>query len=140
MHFILEGLIGSACLVYIDDILVYGRTEEEHDENVKSVEKRLLEYGLVENFAKRVYKQTNVKFLGYYIGEDTIKPEMERSQAIISYKNPKTKKELQRFLGAINDDRIFLSGITEIASPLYKLLNKDVKFAWGEEHEKDFKK
>lgn len=138
MHLILEGLIGNACLVYIDDILVYGKNEEEHDINLQSVEKRLVEYGLVENFSKRVYKQTNVKFLGYCIGENTIKPETERAQAIISYKTPSTKKELQRFLGAINYDRIFLSGITEIASPLYKLLDKTAKFKWEDEHEKAF--
>jgi hypothetical protein len=138
MYLILEGLIGNACLVYIDDILVYGKTESEHDNNLKLVEERLSEYGLIENFAKRIYKKNTVKFLGYCIGEDIIKPETERSQAITSYSTPKNRKELQRFLGAINYDRIFLSGITEIATPLYKLLNKNTRFDWKEEHNNAF--
>ena len=138
MTVVLEGLIGPVCQVYIDDILIYGRTREEHRKNFKKVIERLTGYGLIENEEKRVYEQEEVEFLGYKISLNKIKPTIERAQGIMDYRRPKTKKEVQRFLGKINYDRRFIKDISLIAKPLYELTEKDKKFVWEEKHEKCF--
>ncbi|KAG0440794.1 Transposon Ty3-G Gag-Pol polyprotein [Dictyocoela muelleri] len=107
MNLVLKGLIGVSCVVYIDDILVFGRNIKEHDENLNKVIERLSEYRLKENKEKRVERKENVKFLGYEIYFNKLKPSLDRAQGIIDYAVPRTKKELQRFLRMINYNRIF---------------------------------
>lgn len=102
MSIMLKGLINNICIGYIDDILIFGKSKESHDFNWNAVLKRLKEYGMIENNEKRIYMQEEVKFLGYRISYNSIKPSLDRAQAIIDYKTPTTKKELQRFLGIVN--------------------------------------
>jgi hypothetical protein len=132
MSLILSELIGEKCLVYIDDILVFGKTITEHDNNLNEVINLLNKYGLQENKMKRVERQKKIEFLGYEIEKDKIKPLVSRSQGIVDFPIPKTKKQVQKFLGIINYDRSFLKNITEVLKPLYRLLSKDSKFSWTE--------
>lgn len=135
MELILTGLVGEKCLVYVDDILVFGRDMKEHDDNLKAVEERLKEYNLKQNFAKRITRSEKVKFLGYEITYNSLKPCLDRAQGIKNYGMPKTKKKLQRFLGLINYDRNFIKNLSEKLKPLYTLLKKDNKFVWTAEAE-----
>jgi hypothetical protein len=125
MNVVLENLKDVACISYIDDVLIFGKTKDEHNENFKKIKKRLAEYDLKENESKRVFCVENVRFLGYDISFNHIKPTSERKQGIFSYKSPRTKKELQRFIGILNYDRLFIKGITEKLKPLYELLVKE---------------
>lgn len=138
MSIIFQDLIGTSCLVYIDDILIFGETREIHDKNLKLVLGRMAKYDLKENTDKRKFCLVKIEFLGYEISYNKIKPLVKRAQGIVDYNVPKTKKQLQRFIGMMNYDRNFIKGITEIAKPLYELLNKDVKFVWNEVHEAAF--
>lgn len=128
MMIILEGLIENCCLCYIDDILIFGETVEQHDENLDKVLKRIAEYDLIENKAKRVERVKEITFLGYEISYNKVKPTTQRSQGIVSYVRPKNKKGLQRFLGLINYDRCFIKDLSFLAAPLYDMLNKGLKF------------
>ena len=134
MTLVLQGLLEKACVVYIDDILIYGETESEHDDNVRKVEERLAMYKLEENKEKRCFKQREVTFVGYVIGEGRVKPVTSRAEGIINYKAPRTRKEVQRFLGLINYDRMFIRGMSEKLVTFYQLLEKDHPFKWTEEH------
>ena len=138
MTLVLEGLIGKACLVYIDDILIFGKTETEHDDNFKRVLERLEKYGLKENIDKRCYKQREIEFLGYCIKNGRYEPKVGRAQGIVDYKRPANRKELQRFLGLLNYDRVFVKKLSEIALPLYGLLEKEKGYTWEEQHEEAF--
>jgi hypothetical protein len=104
----------------------------------RNCKQRFKEYGLVENEDKRVFREEKIHFLGYEILYNLITPSTIRKQGIVDYKAPTTKKELQRFLGFINYDRIFIKNITEKIKLLYKLLEKNRKFVWGEEENKTF--
>ncbi|MGL6119970.1 MAG: RNase H-like domain-containing protein, partial [Fusobacteriaceae bacterium] len=115
-------------------------TEEEHDDNFCKVLNRLREYGLQENKSKRIFKQNNIRFLGYQIEFNVLRPIFERGEGITNFIVPKNRKQLQRFLGMVNYDRMFLKGITEIARPLYTLLNKDIKVEWTPKCEEAFTK
>lgn len=67
MNLLFKDLIFKGCVIYIDDILVFGRMIEEHDNNLKLVKKILQEYNLTENLNKRIERVESVKFLGYDI-------------------------------------------------------------------------
>lgn len=99
---------------------------------------KLEEFGLDENRSKRNERKECVNFLGVMISMNKIPPTYERSQGIVNFNEPKSKKDLQRFLGMINYDRNFLKNITENLKPLYTLLKKDEKFLWDEERKKSF--
>jgi hypothetical protein len=81
-----------------------------------------------ENLQKRIERVTEVKFSGYFIGNNKIKPSLDRTAAITKFPLPKTKKELQRFLGLLNYDRMFLKNVTKDTRPFYKLLEGRKKF------------
>lgn len=81
-----------------------------------------------------------MKFLGFRISYNKIKPSIERSQGIVEYKTPASRKEVQRLLGTINYDRSFIKSLSQLAAQLYKLLAKEKKFEWNEEHNKAFEK
>ncbi|MGL5706922.1 MAG: reverse transcriptase domain-containing protein [Aeromonas sp.] len=138
MNIILKGKIGRECIVYIDDILVFGRSKEEHDTRLEEILQILRMYGLNENREKRIDCVNNISFLGYNIEYNKIEPCFERTQGIIDYIVPNSKKSLQRFLGLLNYDRMFIPNITEKAKTLYSLLKKDEPFKWNEEHDKAF--
>jgi hypothetical protein len=140
MNLCFNEVIGEKCLIYIDDILVFGRTVEEHDKNLLEINKIIKKYNFVENKTKRIERVEEVKFLGYNISFKKIKPNVNRAQGILNYATPKTKRGVQRFLGLINYDRMFLKYITEQTRPLYKLVEKDSKFVWDLECESAFQK
>lgn len=133
-----QDMIGKRCLIYIDDILVFGKDKQEHDENLKSVLQRLKECNLIENMEKRVECQTRIKFLGYLIEENSIYPTTERCQGIKTYTEPRTRKQLQRFLGMCNYDRAFVQNLSEKAKILYEVVARE-KFKWDETASKTFK-
>jgi hypothetical protein len=138
MSQIFSDLIGKKCLVYIDDILVFGENIIEHDKNLEDVLEILKKYGLEENLIKRNERKTRIQFLGYDIEKNKIKPTLVRAQGIADFPIPKNKKQVQKFLGMINYDRLFVKNITETLKPLYNLLNKDKKFEWGEAENESF--
>ncbi|KAG0437707.1 Retrovirus-related Pol polyprotein from transposon 17.6 [Dictyocoela muelleri] len=132
MGLILDGMIGKSCLSYIDDILVFGRDIEEHDKNLNLVKEHLSRYNLIINEEKSIYRVKEVEFLGYKISENKIAPLTKRSEDITNYSRPNTKKQLMRFLGLLNYDRLFIKNLSEKSKPLYELLKNDGnKLKWS---------
>ncbi len=97
MQIILRDLIGTHCFVYIDDVLIFGCTEEEHDRNLELVVNRLKKYGLKCDNQKSKTKQTEIQFLGYTITKNKVKPVTCRAEGIINFKKPLKKKRCKSF-------------------------------------------
>lgn len=104
--------------VYIDDILVGSRDEEQHAKHLRIVFERLREFGLSLNVSKCVFGQPTVKYLGHLISSEGSIPLPERVEAIKSYPKPANIDELRRFLGMLNFYRNFLPHAAPIQSPL----------------------
>lgn len=138
MAIALADLIGKICYVYLDDIIVYGDTEENHLKNLEKVFERLRKVGLKLKPKKCSFMRGSVTYLGHIISSEGLKPDPEKYKPILNWPKPKTVVEVQSFLGLVNYYRRFVEKFSEIARPLYKLTKKDTQFDWDENCQKAF--
>ncbi len=136
MQTVLQGLYPKQCLIYLDDVIAFGRTAEEHNDNLRTVLERLQEAGLTLNPKKCCFLRRSVAYLGHTISGEGIQVTQERTQAVEQWLPPKNQTELQSFLGLTNYYRKFMRGYAKIAAPLHNLTEKEFKksFKWETEH------
>ncbi len=127
MHEVLREFLHQFVLVYIDDILIYSRSEAEHRQHVAEVLQRLRENNLFLKVEKCSFHQSSVKFLGYHIDQYGIKMDEGKVTAIQNCPMPTSIKELQRFLGFANFYRRLIQNYSSIAGPLTDLLKRKPK-------------
>lgn len=123
-----EGLLN--CTVYIDDVVLYADTWEQHMEEMRRFFERLKEAGLVINLPKSEIGKASITYLGHVVGRGEVRPRAAKVQAIAQMPAPKNKKELMRFLGMAGFYRKFVPNFATVASPLTDLLRKSEKFVW----------
>lgn len=100
MRTILENIEGVEC--YIDDILIWASSEEEHDERLRKVLQRCKKYGLQLNAAKCHFRTSQVKYFGHILSEAGVHPDRGKISALLAMDKPRSKEELRRFLGMVN--------------------------------------
>ena len=100
MDLVLAGLQWSECLVYLDDIIVLGRSFEEHLKNLQSVLQRLRQAGLRLKLSKCLFFQHQVKYLGHIISREGVATDPAKTQKVADWLVPTSKREVQQFLGA----------------------------------------
>ncbi len=118
MNDIFRDMLDRWVIVYIDDILIYSNTREEHIHHVRSVLKRLMQYQLYAKAEKCEFHQTSISFLGYIISQEGVAMDERKVEAVLKWPKPQTVKELQRFLGFANFYRRFIRDFSKIAAPL----------------------
>ena len=111
----LRDLEGVICL--IDDILIYGNTQEEHDEQLLAVLNRLEEAGLTLNRDKCKFSWREVKFPGHILSQDGVCSDPDKVAAVVNMEEPMTVKELRRFLGMVNQLSKFMPHLAEMTKP-----------------------
>ena len=121
MNHVLSDVLDIGVLAYMDDILIYAKTIEEHDRLVKEVLEGLRKNGLAVSPEKCVWRTEEVEFLGYIIGKEGIKMSKGKVEAVLSWEAPKSLKEVQAFLGFTNFYRRFIQDYSRIARPLTEL-------------------
>ena len=136
MDTILQGIDGVAC--YIDDIIITGKSAEEHLSHLEEVLKRLLRHGIHVKLAKCRFLQPSVIFLGHRIDADGIHPTDEKLKAIVKAPSPKNVQELRSFLGLINYYGKFIPNAATILAPLNELLRKEAKWNWSQRCQQSF--
>ena len=128
MNKLLRDLINTGKVaVFIDDVIVGIETEEEHDELVAEVIKRLEENDLYMKPEKCKWKVREVDFLGVVIGPEGIKMEKGKVKGVLEWPTPKCVKDIQKFLGLANYYCRFIEGFATVARPLHDLVKKDKK-------------
>ena len=125
-------------IVFIDDILVYSRTREEHEKHLKMVLEILRERQLYAKFGKCEFWLDKVIFLGHVILAEGIYVDLSKIAAIVNWEPPSNVTEVRSFLGLAGYYRRFVQDFSIIASPLTKLLRKNVKFLWTPECQQSF--
>ncbi|UYV66874.1 K02A2.6-like [Cordylochernes scorpioides] len=138
MSAILRGVNGVIC--HMDDILIFAKRKEEHDETLREVLRRLKNSGITLNKEKCQFGVSNVTFLGHYIDEHGIKADEKKVKAIAEMKPPTDVHGVQRFMGMVNFLGRFVPNLAEITKPLNDLRKKDVSFIWGSPQKKAFEK
>lgn len=136
MEHILSGIPG--CYNYIDDIIIIGSTDEEHDKILSRVLKRLKEYQVELNMGKCVFRVTKLVFLGHELSTSGIRPTNDKLQAVKQFRQPKNKDEVKSFLGLINYVSKFIPNVATETEALRVLARYDSKFHWGREQQHAF--
>lgn len=109
------------CKVFMDDIMVHGKTKQSHDETLKKVLDRAKEKNIRFKVEKLQIAKSQVKYLGHIFSEEGIRPDPDRIRSIQHLGNPVDKKDLQKFLGVVNYLRSFISNLAEETTSLREL-------------------
>ena len=136
MSHILEGIEGVVC--QIDDILVFGKDQDQHDTRLMAVLKRVQSAGVTLNKDKCNFSMSQVQFLGHVIDQTGIRADPAKTAAIQNIEPPKTIPELRRFLGMVNQLGKFSPNLANITQPLRELLKKTRMWQWTEVQHKAF--
>jgi hypothetical protein len=118
-------------VVFIDDILVYSRNEEEHAGHLHVVLQRLREHRLYAKLSKCHFWLKKIKFLGHIISQDGIAVDPDKVQEVMNWKPPTTVRQIRSFLGLARYYQRFIPDFSRIAKPMIELLKKGAKFEWG---------
>ncbi|CAK8694208.1 unnamed protein product [Clavelina lepadiformis] len=139
MRVVLNGVEWNGAIAYLDDIIVYGRTFNEHTERLENVFSRLRQAGLKLGPSKCKLLKEKVKFLGHVVSHEGISCDPQKVEDVSNWPTPKTLKEVRQFLGLSSYYRKFIPSYSQIASPLNNLVHSTKKFfLWTEECKKAF--
>ena len=139
MDLVLDGMHWESALVYLDDVIVFGRTFEEHLERLSAVLKRLKDAGLKLNPKKCRLFHREVEFLGHIVNREGVAADPKKVQVVREWPTPTNLTELRSFLGLASYYRRFVPSFAELAAPLHRLLNKGERYLWNEECEVAFR-
>ncbi len=118
---ILDGLVGNICEIYIDDVIIFGNTEEEFVERVRMVFQRFRERGVIIKPSKCVLGATSIEYLGYRIDQEGYQLCEGRLDALRNLRKPTTATELKSFIGLVNCFRDFVHGLSLYFADLTKI-------------------
>jgi len=140
MNEVLHDYLDSFVIIFIDDILVYSRSAEEHREHQWKVLDRLREQRLFAKFSKCKFWQREIGFLGHRILGQGVTADPEKIAVIQQWSRPTSVTEVRSFLGLAGYYRKFVKGFSSIVKPLTRLTGKGVPFIWSKEVEEAFVK
>ena len=125
-------------LAYLDDILIYSKTAEEHLLHIQDIFDRLRQHDLKLKLKKCSFMKEETTYLGYVIGAQGIKPDVNKVKMIRNLPPPQTVREVRSFLGASNYYRKIIPNFSRIAEPLVELTKKHARFKWGDLQQRAF--
>lgn len=138
METVLKGLSYEACLVYLDDIIIVGRSFDEHLENLRKVLQKLKDVNLKLSPAKCKLFRHEVTYLGHVISAEGVRTDPEKVSAVKNWKCPNDVHQLRSFLGLCTYYRRFVKDFSYIARPLHRLTESKQKFLWTKDCEDAF--
>ena len=124
----------DGCEVIVDDLLIWGRTIEEHDRRLRNVLERARKFNIKLNRDKCQLRLPSVTYIGHQLTAEGLKPDPNKILAVTSMQYPQNKEELQRYLGMITYLSKFIPNLSQISSPLRELLEKKIEWHWDERH------
>ena len=132
--------MGKDCFVFIDDIIFFSSSAEEHARRQERVLQRFDRANLQLHPGKCVFAQTQVQYLGFVLSEKGVAASQEKVKAVQNFPTPKCVKEFRSFLGLASFYRRLVPKFEEIAKPLKSLTRKDQPFTWGPRQQESFGK
>ncbi|KAD4180248.1 hypothetical protein E3N88_28839 [Mikania micrantha] len=138
MNQVCKPYLDKFVIVFIDDILIYSKTQEEHTDHLRRVLELLKKEQLYAKFSKCDFWIREVRFLGHMVNKKRIHVDLANIEAIKSWTTPKTPTKVRQFLGLAGYYMRFIEGFSKIAQSLNSLTHKEKKFEWGEKQEAAF--
>ncbi|GJT43703.1 putative reverse transcriptase domain-containing protein [Tanacetum coccineum] len=138
MNRVCKPYLDKFVIVFIDDILIYSKNKQEHEEHLKMILELLKKEELYAKFSKCEFWIPKVQFLGHVIDSEGIHVDPAKIESIKDWTSPKSPTEIRQFLGLAGYYRRFIEGFSKIAKPMTKLTQKKVKFEWGDKQEAAF--
>jgi hypothetical protein len=138
MEKVLGPLVGEVCELYVDDLLIWGKTIHEHNENLGKVLEAFRKWNVKVKPAKCSFGACEVDFLGYKVGRHEIRASEKKVEAVKRMKAPENAQELRRILGMVTYLRGFVRNYASKVNKLRELLRKGHSFVWTQKHDKDF--
>ena len=135
MNRVFQSYLDRFVIVFIDDILVYSGSSEEHSEHLRIVLQTLRERQLYAKLSKCQFWLNKVAFLGHVISADGVSVDPQKIEAVVNWKPPKNVSEVRSFLGSVGYYMKFVEGFSRIEAPLTR---KDVKYDWVDACQKSF--
>lgn len=136
---VFKPFLDTFVVVFINDILVYSRSKEEHENHLRMVLETLREKKLFAKLKKCEFWLDNVAFLGHVLSKDGISVDPEKVKAVQEWSRPTTMSDVRSFLGLLAEYyQKFVEGFSRIAMPLTRLTEKGVKFEWCDKCEMSF--
>ncbi|GJX19956.1 putative reverse transcriptase domain-containing protein [Tanacetum coccineum] len=138
MNRVCKPYLDKFMIVFIDEIMIYSKNKQEHEEHRKLILELLKKEELYAKFSKCEFWISKVQFLGHVIDSEGIHVDPAKIEAIKDWTSPKSPTEIRQFLGLAGYYRRFIEGFSKIAKPMTKLTQKKVKFEWGDKQEAAF--
>ena len=138
MHRVFHPYLDRFVVVFVDDILIYSKTEKDHEDHLRVVLQTLRDHQLYAKFSKCEFWLTKVRFLGHVVSASGVSVDPEKVEAIMSWERPNSVFEIHSFLGLAGYYKRFIEDFSRLAAPMTKLTRKEVKFEWNDSCERAF--
>ncbi|GKB45348.1 putative reverse transcriptase domain-containing protein [Tanacetum coccineum] len=139
MNHVCKPYLDKFVIVFIDDILIYSKSEEEHVVHLKTILDLLKKEKLYAKFSKFEFWLQEVQFLGYVVNRDGIHVDPSKVESVKNQKTPESSTEIRSFLGLAGYYRRFIENFSKIAKPLTLLTQKNKTYVWGDKQDKAFR-
>ncbi|XP_055633424.1 uncharacterized protein K02A2.6-like [Toxorhynchites rutilus septentrionalis] len=137
MEQVLSGCEG--CVNFIDDVIVHGSNQKEHDIRLEKVRRKLQVMNVKLNDTKCIYGVRELKFLGHILSANGIRPDKDKLEAIRNFREPVSKEELRSLLGLVNFVGKFIPDLATLTDPLRQLTKHQNRFVWNRDHQTAFR-
>jgi hypothetical protein len=130
--------LDKCVVVFIDDILVYSQTAEEHEKHLRIVLGKLRQHQLYAKFSKCEFWMEEVAFIGHVLSAKGVVVDPSKIEAVSKWKSPKSVTEIRSFLGLAGYYRRFIENFSKIAKPMTELLKSNMLYVWSDKCEASF--
>ena len=138
MHRVFQPYLDQLVVVFMDDILIYSQSKEEHEDHLRVVLQRLRDHRLYAKFSKCEFWLTDVRFLGHVVLASGLSVDPEKVEVVMSWERPKSIFEICSFLGLVGYYRRFIEDFSRLAAPMTRLTRKEDNFDWDDRYEETF--
>ena len=138
MNRVFQPYLDQFVVVFVDDILIYSKSEVENEDHLRIVLQLLRDHQLYAKFSKCEFWLTEVGFLGHVVSTSSVSVDPRKVEVVMSWEKPKSVFEIRSFLGLAGYYRRFIEDFSRLAAPMTRLTRKEVKFVWDDSCERAF--
>ena len=132
MHRVFQPYLDQFVVVFVEDILIYSRSEKEHENHLRIVLQALREHQLYTKFSKCEFWLTEVRFLGHMVSASGVSVDPEKVEVVMSWERPNLVFEIRSFLGLVRYYRRFMDDFSRLVAPMTRLARKEVRYEWDD--------